>query len=352
MTQQYLRRVSVKVSSATRTWDFANFRVKFEVRRGDMQTPNSCDVRIYNASGNTADKLSAVPLISPDNSEFTTLEVSAGYGPPLDAEGNQVPGTDPGNSARIFSGSIVQVRAGRESQLDTYIDITAADGDHAYNFATINASRASRDPGGVAALLLNALKTFGIQGAASVPDFNQPQFTGTPLPVTRGRTFYGSVKDELRDFAENNNLVYSLQDSTLQFIAMNALETETAIVVGAGTGMIGTPEQTPNGLIIRTLLNPAIKACSLIKLDATVNRYRFPLDYTSSASNLLTAMQNKISDSGLYYVMYVEHEGDTRGQAWYTTATCLAVDAHLVDIDLTGALRVGPRASTIPGVTR
>jgi hypothetical protein len=349
MTQQYLRRVSVKVSSATRSWDFANFRVKFEVRRGDMQTPNSCDVRIYNASGNTADKLAETPLV-PTDSEFTTLEITAGYGPPLDADGNTVPGTDPGNSARIFSGGIVQVRIGRESQLDSYVDITAADGDHAYNFATVSASMASADPGGVAAMLLNALSTFGIQQAASKPNFVQG--IGPPLPVRRGRTFYGPVKDELRDFCANNDLVYSIQDSTLQFISMNELQSENAIVVGAGTGLIGTPEQTPNGIIIRTLLNPAIKVCSLIKLDATVNRYRFPLDYTSSASNLLTARQNKISDSGLYYVMYVEHEGDTRGQAWYTTATCLAVDAHLVDIDLTGALRVGPRATSIPGVTR
>nr|WP_315596087.1 hypothetical protein [uncultured Cupriavidus sp.] len=48
-----------------------------------------------------------------------------------------------GNFGIIFDGTIKQVRRGRESQTDTYLDITAADGDSAYNFAVVNTTLAA-----------------------------------------------------------------------------------------------------------------------------------------------------------------------------------------------------------------
>jgi hypothetical protein len=36
------------------------------------------------------------------------------------------------------------------------------------------------------------------------------------------------------------------------------------------------------------------------------------------------------------------HDGDTRGQEWYTTATCLAIDSQLGNVNLTGALIASP----------
>ncbi|MFC4421131.1 hypothetical protein [Cupriavidus pampae] len=55
--------------------------------------------------------------------EFGRIVVQAGY---------------EGNFGIIFDGTIKQVRRGRENQTDTYLDITAADGDSAYNFAVVN----------------------------------------------------------------------------------------------------------------------------------------------------------------------------------------------------------------------
>ncbi|MGC8165472.1 hypothetical protein ACP3WT_28400, partial [Salmonella enterica] len=60
--------------------------------------------------------------------EFTRIVLQAGYA---------------GNYGIIFDGSVKQVRRGRENQTDTYLDITAADGDSAYNFAVVNTSLAA-----------------------------------------------------------------------------------------------------------------------------------------------------------------------------------------------------------------
>ena len=113
MTQQYLRTLSLVVANpAGAGLELGSLRVVFTVRRGDTQTPNACDARIYNLADKTANQI---------DKEFTQLVLKAGY-----------QGTAPG---LIFKGAIKQVRKGREDQRTTYVDVTAADGDEAYNFS-------------------------------------------------------------------------------------------------------------------------------------------------------------------------------------------------------------------------
>ena len=115
MSLQYLRNLSLVVANpAGEGLELGALRVVFEVRRGDTQTPNSCDLRVYNLSDDTAKTI---------NTEFTQLALKVSYG------------TDPLQA--IFRGSIKQVRKGRENQLNSYVAITAADGDHVYNFSAV-----------------------------------------------------------------------------------------------------------------------------------------------------------------------------------------------------------------------
>jgi hypothetical protein len=58
-----------------------------------------------------------------------------------------------------------------------------------------------------------------------------------------------------------------------------------------------------------------------------INQFRLGLDRPSQVNNVAIAMQNKINQQGLYYVMRADHTGDTRGQNWYSDLTCLSVDA-------------------------
>lgn len=120
MTQQYLRKASLIVGRDNGgALDLSELRFRFDIRRGDLQTPNSARVRVYNVSDNTAQKIER---------EFTRLVIQGGY---------------EGNYGILFDGSVVQIRRGRDNQTDTYLDITAADGDSAYNFAVVNATLAA-----------------------------------------------------------------------------------------------------------------------------------------------------------------------------------------------------------------
>ena len=316
MTVQYLRKVSVVIASEKQRLDFAQFRCKFSIRKGDSQSPNSCDVRIYNLDVPTANSL------APVTSEFKSLIVQAGY---------------EGNFGTVFSGSISQVRIGRESQLDTYVDVTAADGDHAYSFAAVSAAQAALSPASIAALLQNSMKVYGVN-APPIPQFLKDKVVDS----TRGYSCYGAAKDELRLLADNADCVWSIQDQSPVFVSMTEAPTTETIVIGPNSGLIGTPEQTENGIVFRTLLNANIKVCSLIQLNATINRMRFGVFLGSEVPNALNQAQNLINANGLYYVMNVSHDGDTRGTEWYSTATCLAVDARLKNVDLTGALIAAP----------
>lgn len=117
---QFGRKVSIIVGQGSGSAiELSELRVVYHIKRGDLQTPNSAHVRVYNVSETTKQRIER---------EFTRIVVQAGY---------------EGNFGIIFDGTIKQVRRGRESQTDTYLDITAADGDSAYNFAVVNSTLAA-----------------------------------------------------------------------------------------------------------------------------------------------------------------------------------------------------------------
>ena len=102
-------------------------------------------------------------------------------------------------------------------------------------------------------------------------------------------------------------------------------------VITAATGMIGLPEQTPNGIKVRVLLNPTIKIGQAIQLDnKSIQQMRYGLGVNQQQENFFNELASKLNDDGFYYVMVADHTGDTRGNDWYSDLTCLAIDATVV----------------------
>ncbi|MGY2438552.1 phage protein [Pseudomonas sp. SDO52101_S400] len=294
---QYLRQISLKVGDADDALDLSDMRIRFAVRRGDFKTPNSADIRVYNLSENTVQRI---------QKEFERVVLQAGYA---------------GNYGVIFDGTIKQVRRGRESQDTTYIDITAADGDSAYNFAVMNVTLAS---GSTAndhlEQVLSSMKSRGITMGEA------PELSETRLP--RGKVFYGMTRDFLDILGKTQDVSWSIQDSKLTLIPNNAYLPGEAVVITSATGMVGLPEQTQNGINVRTLLNPGIRIGKRLQINNTsIQQYRYGLSINSGASNSFVKQQAKIADDGFYKAIVVDHYGDTRGNEWYTDTICLAIDA-------------------------
>ncbi|MCB4360914.1 phage protein [Quatrionicoccus australiensis] len=304
-TKQYMRKASLIVGNVDEhALDLSELRFQFSTRRGDFQTPNSADIRIYNVSDKTADRIRQT-LPQP---EFTRIVVQGGYD---------------GNFGVLFDGEIIQVRHGRESPTDTYLDITAADGDSAYNYSvTAMSLAAGSTPNDEVSAILKDMARHGVT-AGHVPDL-----PGNPLP--RGKVIYGMSRDALRNVAENTQTSWSIQDGKLQMVPETSyIEGEIPVITSA-TGMIGLPTQTQNGINVRVLLNPNIKIGQAIKLDnKSIQGFRFGLGVKQQLGNENAEALAKVNNDGLYYVMLAEHSGDTRGDAWYSDLVCLAIDASV-----------------------
>lgn len=328
MTAQYLRNLSLVVANpAGQGLELGALRCVFEVRRGDTQTPNSCDVRVYNTSTDTSNR-----LYSP---EFTQLMLRVGY------QDQQL--------QQIFAGSIKQVRKGREDQKNSYVAITAAEGDQAYNYAALAITLAKgATPTDVISGIIKQMATAALatptggSGGQVVQPGYLPQLTSNAYQ--RGRTVYGMCRDELRELVGANDCTWFIQGNQLDVVPLTGYVPEPPILLTPSTGLIGVPEQTQNGLMMRVLINPAIKIGRVVKLDySDINQYRYGLDVHSVGANLqLARSTTRLSPSGLYYVLRVEHFGDTRGLQWYSDLTCLSVDAEIPTNTL-------PQAAILPG---
>ena len=296
VTEQYQRVCKLTVSgSGGGVKNLSELRVTFQINHAVVQTPKAAWIRVYNVSQST---------IAQVQKEFTAVSLTAGY---------------VGNAAVIFSGTIKFIRAGRETQTDTFLDIFAADGDEAYNQANVNVSLAAGwTDQHVYDACLNAMAPFGI-GQGHVPPLS-----GTA--ALRGAAFYGPAKSVLTDMAARNGCNWNIAQGQLNLIPIGQAASGTeAIVLNSNTGMVGIPKQTVLGVEVTALLNPLIRPGSLVQIAAADVLGATP-DLASASLQPLSLPS--IASAGLYAVQWVDLEGDTRGQPWYTHAVCASANPN------------------------
>lgn len=301
--EQYIRQATLVVSKGTEGLDLSEMRFSFRVSQSDMQSPNNCAIRIHNLSPQTS------ALVQ---KEFSQVTLQAGY------EGS--------GSGVIFTGDIKQFRRGKESAVDTYLDILAADGDLGYNFGVVNKTLAAgASPRDVANAAADAMKLGR--------PMNFDAFTGGTLP--RGKVLFGMARDTFSDLAATQKSTWSVQNGQVQILPLTGYLRGEAVVLDALSGMVGIPEQTEEGIRIRCLLNPRLTVGGSVKIDnASINKLlqqdprAAPIPFNQWTGIQLLAT---IADDGLYRVFVVEHSGDNRGQEWYSDLICLAINAGMVD---------------------
>jgi hypothetical protein len=292
MTAQFGRAASVVVANAAgQGIDLSQLHFTFSVTHETMQTPQLARVTIYNLSDATANQI---------QNEGTQLQVIAGY---------------QGNAGLIFSGQICQRRKGRESPTDTYLDIYAQHSDQAYNQATVNTTLAAGwNYAQLHQTIAAAFSPFGVTAPAP------PQMAPQVFP--RGKVLYGAARDHARRLATSNGLTWTIVDGQYVMTSLSGSTGQTAIVLNSATGLLGIPEQTIDGIRGRCLLNPAIKVNSMVQINnKDINPAVLNFDYT--AINFLPS----IATDGVYRVLFVDHSGDSRGNAWYSDFICLDPNA-------------------------
>jgi len=298
------RRASLTLVAGDKALDLSEFRFRFTTQADDEESPNNANIRVYNLSSS---------LIKSIKGEFSRVRIQAGYGD---------------NFGLIFEGGIRQYRIGRENMTDTYLDILAADGDEAYNFAMISQSLGAGSTGmqRIEATIIEMKKQGVDLGKVVVPDF------GGTLP--RGKVLWGLGKQIMRDEVRSVDATWSIQNGKINIISLTKYLPGEAVVLTSSTGLIGRPEQTQDGIMAKCLLNPKIQIGGLVKIDnASINQTSFVNNGFESSQGIPYntwgngyKMLADISSDGMYRVFVAEHEGDTRGTPFYTNLTLLAVD--------------------------
>lgn len=271
--------------------DLSNLRITFQTKKGDAETPNSAEISVYNLSDETALKV---------RREFTQVFLSAGY---------------VNNMGLIFQGNIRQVRIWRENGVDKVMSILAADGDRAYNFATVNRTLAAGSrPADRVGVCQDSFRAKGA-GEAYAPDPG-----GEALP--RGKVMYGMARKYMRDEARDTGCEWSFQDGRMQLVPRDGYLPGEAVVLTHETGLVGSPEQTQDGVSLKALLNPRLKVGGRVKLDnASIKEAQTQIGKASGEK------PPALDADGFYRIIKIEYKGDTRGNDWYADMVCIGLDA-------------------------
>lgn len=284
MTRQYIRKASLIIGAGSDALDLSNMQFTFHVQAAVIGTPKTAFIRVFNLKGDTARRVTQ---------EGELVILSAGYG---------------GNFNTIFQGEITQARIGRENGTDTYLDITAADGDQIYNFAVVCFSvKAGSDVIGRLRMLAKASDL--PEGTIQAPE------NGAKL--SRGAVYFGMARDRLRQECASIGTNWCINDGKLDVIAEGGYKSGEVPVITAASGLVGVPEQTDLGVSFKCLLNPNLQKDILVQIDNSLIRQ---FGYTTS--NLEIAKQlgavPPLDADGFYKILYVNHYGDTRGNDWYS----------------------------------
>lgn len=288
------------MSAGSKGLDLSNMRIVFRTHQFDAETPNTCEVRVYNLSDATALTVQR---------EFQTVTLQAGYAS--------------GNYGIIFQGTIKQFKKGRENAMDSYLDIYASDADQALNFGVCSSSVAA---GSTVQQRANAIVA-PMNQYLSAPGISIPAAAGTGGILPRGKVLFGLSVYRMTELMNTAGLTWSVQNGRVVPIPLPSYLPGDAVVLNARSGLIGVPEATDNGIEARCLLNPAIKIGQRIQINnAAINQLQVNSQSYPKYSDLTFPAQ--VTNDGFYRALVVEHEGDSRGgNPWWTSITCLALDS-------------------------
>lgn len=277
--------------------DLAQLKFSFNIRSADNEIPNTATIRVINLSEDTANKII---------NEYDSISLEAGY----ESTGTGI----------IFAGTITQFRKGKESNVETFLEIDAADSDIGYTFGLVNKSLvAGSNPADALQLCAKAMGVTVDEDAIALAQ------TGGIYP--RGKVLFGLARAQVRNIAATLNARWSIQNGKLILIREAGYLPGDVIVLNSATGLIGIPEATTDGIYVRTLLNPRIRVGQRIQINnKDINQQIITKHFIESRQTPpLPAYVPK--GDGIYRVLVAEYVGDSRSNDWYTDLTCLAVDS-------------------------
>ena len=285
------RRVQLLIGQDDGQWlDVSELRIRFHVEQALVGKPGHAVITVNNMANDTAQRIQR---------EGAPVILQAGH---------------EGNAGMIFRGTAIQIRRGRESQTDTFLEITAIDGDIAYMYATVNVSMAA---GWTHTDQLKEMQK-GMQAKGVDPGYTGELYQNKAV---RGKALFGAVRDHMHDFSVSTGTEWAINMGKMDVVPVGGILPDEAFLLTPDTGLIGMPTQSVDGIHVRALLNPCFRAGAQVKLqNSSIVMAQINPAYADVTYNA------PIDLDGAYKIYSVSHTGDTRGNDYYTDMICTGLN--------------------------
>ena len=316
---KYIRNIDLKISTEKATYDFSKFKVVFQVIHASISTPKLLKCRIYNLSHGGRGTANTIGDIQKAKNKNVVLQVWYNGGSP----------------AVLFQGQIRMIYAGRETPTETYLEIEATYPPSSWTATQVYNTVLPKKWTHEKVLQETVGKTKGMK-VGQLPQ-QKSNMNGA-----RAKVIYQNGRDMTREVGRNLSAFPVFDDNgNLNFIsAQNPKSNGAPIKITPYNGMIGTPLQTPEGIQVTALIDPSFKVGAVIDVYSmngddsrtAVQQEEVELNYTgiNSGNQYMDEYGNLqvkgLAHNGLYSILFVDHVGDTRGEAWYSTIIGQALD--------------------------
>src|SRR5579872_834100 len=310
-------------------------RVRFSVNTFMLLAYWTADVTIYNMRSDVAQSIISQGSIDLQNfwkynqnvQLGDSLTLSAGYsgdsGTTFDADANL-----------LFSGQVIQPVWTRERVVDFCLTLRCVTGllQDAFNYASFPLSK-----GATAYDTVTKLCNQCSISQENIDPASKAALTQSKAP--RGQVVFGRPYETIRQIAKQNNLSAWISPNGLNIRSFDPKKPPPdpdyaygpANLSGAYTTsgtqqgivkntLLGTPEQTQNGVIFRVELDSSVKIGDTVQLAPGTLISPFPVQ--------IAALPAVPSRNGIYVVAGVKHSGDSRGRGddWVTEITGVTMD--------------------------
>lgn len=265
--QQFGRVIQLIIGSDTESIVIdGGLTISFDLTKTLTSEPNEATISVINFNQSTRNLIT--------EKKYNRILLNAGYGDDL---------------RTLFIGYIDEVNNQKEG-VDTTTVMTCSDGSRDYRNSrtAVTVAKGATDKDIVDQALKDMPNTTA--GTQELPK-NQR------LP--RGKTIVGNTRDVLKIVAKNQNADWSIQDNKLVILPKtSALANNEGFVIEEGTGMIGSPQKTSDGLEVRCYLNNVLRAGQLVRIVSRIQEY-----------------------SGDFKIKQVQMRGSNRGQDFTAVLT-------------------------------
>lgn len=277
-------------------------RVKFDLKVTALREANDGSITIYNLSPQTESQIIR---------EGTLVKLEAGYEE---------------NMSIIYVGNIIQPIRGKENGTDYFLKLIVMGADDYRNLAfasgVLNSNLSRRD------MALQVLRYSNIRpGVIYIEDLPDLEVVDGSTPKTeRPKVLFGPTSEYMDQIAKMGGTTsYISNKGELRFFkpVVKSIDQTYVHEVNMETGMIGMPQKEGYGITVRTLLNPQVSIGDFLHID---NKSVLQ-DQLS-----LGEIPYLLDEDGLYRVISISYEGDTRDTEWYTTFTTFTQSAKIPGI--------------------